>query len=243
MLMMKNSISILFLLLIFTPLVAPQLVWAGESDTYNFSWLDPDKEVFVLQNRRFRKTNRVHIYAGVGKNMSAPFVNSQTIFGRAGYFLSEDYGLELVYGKSNGKENDTAAQLRNKGGSGSIPFRRIVDTFYGGMFLWSPFYSKINTFNTIVYYDWIFGGGMGKIKESNNTDNFIQGTAGVFADRVEEHNAFLWNIGIKIYLTTHISARIDVLAIHYKATPPVSGSTEELWNDNFDLGITLGYNF
>ena len=39
---------------------------AAEGDTYSFSWLDPDKEVFVLQNRKYRKKGRLHLNAGGG---------------------------------------------------------------------------------------------------------------------------------------------------------------------------------
>ena len=171
MLMINKCNLILFLLVISFFYTVPQSVWAGESDTYNFSWLDPDKEVYVLQNRRYRKANRLHVYAGVGKTLSGAFVDSSNIQGRAGHYFMEEYGFEVIYSKNSGKENTTAANVRDNGsGTGSRPFRRIVDTYYGGMFLWSPFYSKINTFNTIIYYDWIFGAGIGKIKESNNAD-------------------------------------------------------------------------
>ncbi|MBT7610683.1 MAG: outer membrane beta-barrel domain-containing protein [Bacteriovoracaceae bacterium] len=241
--MINKCNLILFLLVISFFYTVPQSVWAGESDTYNFSWLDPDKEVYVLQNRRYRKANRLHVYAGVGKTLSGAFVDSSNIQGRAGHYFMEEYGFEVIYSKNSGKENTTAANVRDNGsGTGSRPFRRIVDTYYGGMFLWSPFYSKINTFNTIIYYDWIFGAGIGKIKESNNADEF-QVSAGSFPDTIEEHNAILWNIGIKIFLGASISARIDVTAVHYQATSPVVGSPEKLWNDNFDLGLMLGYNF
>lgn len=226
------------------PFIVPERVWAAESDTYNFSWLDPDKEVYVLQNRRYRKANHLHVYGGVSKNMSAPFVSSTSFQGRMGYYFMEEYGFEVMYSKSSGKENDTASLLRNKGGSGSIPFRRIVESVYGGMFLWSPFYSKINTFNQIIYYDWIFGAGVGKVKESNNAAEFEKGAAGSgLPDTVEEHSAVLWNIGIKIFLGANVSARVDITGTHYQALPPVTGGTEKLWNDNFELGFMLGYNF
>ena len=241
---MKYILFTTLLLLFLFPLIAPESVWAGESDTYNFSWLDPDKEVYVLQNRRYRKANHVHVYGGVSKNMSAPFVNSASVQGRMGYYFMEEYGFEIIYSKTSGKENDTAKLLRNKGGAGSIPFRRIVQSFYGGMFLWSPFYSKINTFNQIIYYDWIFGAGVGKVKEASNADEFEKGAAGSgFPDTIKEHNAVLWNVGVKIYLGANISTRIDITGVHYKALPPVTGATEELWNDNFELGLMLGYNF
>ena len=83
-------------------------------------------------------------------------------------------GIELLYSKNSGKENDTAKAVRNSGGAGSIPFRRIVDQYYGAYFLWSPFYAKINTFNKIIYLDWILGVGYANMSETNNRNDVIE---------------------------------------------------------------------
>ena len=37
------------------------LAYAGEENVYDFLWLDPDKKVYVLQNREFKKKKRVLI--------------------------------------------------------------------------------------------------------------------------------------------------------------------------------------
>ena len=158
---MKSKLSTLFLLL---SLIVSSQVFANEKDIYEFSWLDPDKEVYVLQNRKFRKSDRLYLNAGWGMTTSGAFVDASAIQGRVGYFFSEDFGLEGLYSKNTGKENNTAASVRAGRGNGtgsSTPFRRIVESYSGGMIIWSPFYSKINTFNKIVYMDWIFGVGYG----------------------------------------------------------------------------------
>lgn len=233
---MKKLIC-LILLLSFTSVIA------SESDTYNFSWLDPDKEVYVLQNRKFRKAGSFHLYAGGGKTLNGAFVDATTLQARAGYYFFEEYGFEAVYGKNSGKENNTAANVRDNGqGIGSRPFRRIIDNYMGAMFLWSPFYSKINTFNTIIYYDWIFGVGFANVQETNNTEEF-QNSAGVYPSQTEKHTGIMWDIGIKIFFGGGWSSRIDVTAVHYKAPSPVVGDTQKLWNDNYDLSFSLGYNF
>ncbi len=43
-----------------------QLV-ASEKNVYDFSWLDQDKEVYVLQNRKFRKKNKLYVGAMAGR--------------------------------------------------------------------------------------------------------------------------------------------------------------------------------
>jgi outer membrane beta-barrel protein len=189
-------LSLILLILGFaTPVMA-------STSTYNFSWLDPDKEVFVLQNRRYRKAGRLHLNLGAGITTSGAFVDSTTLQARGGFFFKEEWGAELIYANNSGKENDTAALLRGGdrlGGAGSVPFRRIVNNYLGGMILWAPFYSKINTFNTIIYLDWIFGLGYAKVEETNNRQEFLTGTINS-TPTVESHSGPIWNIGTKFFI-------------------------------------------
>lgn len=233
--------KVLATLSLFT-LVFTTNLFASEKDIYEFSWLDPDKEVFVLQNRKYRKAGHLHLNVGAGITTSGAFVDSTAIQGRAGYFVTEDYGLEVIYSKNSGKENDTAKGVRNNGGngSGSIPFRRIVQSYTGGMFLWSPFYSKINTFNSIVYMDWIFGVGYASLVEKNNKAVFADASQGDVATQ-ETHSGIMWEAGMKFYLSESINIRTDLTAIHYSADNIASpGST---YKSNFDATVSLGYSF
>jgi len=234
---MNSKLSTLFFLL---SLIVSSKVFANEKDIYEFSWLDPDKEVYVLQNRKFRKTNRLYINAGWGMTTSGAFVDASAIQGRVGYFFSEDFGFEGLYSKNSGKENTTAAGIRKDSGSGSsTPFRRIVESYSGAMLLWSPFYSKINTFNKIVYMDWIFGVGYGQLKEKNNKLNVT--TGGIDKTETSEgHNGIMWEAGLKFYLDTSFSVRTDLTALHYKAIS-VAGTSQ--YYSNFDATISLGYSF
>lgn len=232
----------LFQVLVLFLLLPTSNVFSAEGDTYDFAWLDPDKEVYVLQNRKYRKAGRLHAYLGGGKTLSGAFVDATTLQARVGYFFKEEWGFEGIYAKNSGSENVTAKSVRDNGnGVGSRPFRRITDGYVGGMFLWSPFYSKINTFNTIIYYDWIFGVGYGQLQETNNLNEFQQ--IGFTGDETLTHNGYIWDIGLMIYINQMMSLRIDVTAFHYKATSPDVNITEELWNDNFDLSFSFGLNF
>ncbi len=218
-------------------------LFASEKDIYEFSWLDPDKEVFVLQNRKFRKAGHAHINIGGGMTTSGAFVDATAIQGRVGYFFTEDYGFELLYSKNSGKENETAKNVRSGGGggTGTTPFRRIVENYMGAMFLWSPFYSKINTFNKIIYMDWIFGVGYGQLKEKNNKLRFTQGAAAEGIETQESHNGFMWQAGMKFYLSESISVRTDLTAMHY-STENITTSGTSMKN-NFDATVALGYSF
>jgi outer membrane beta-barrel protein len=236
---MKSKLLSLFVLL---SLALSTKLFASEKDIYEFSWLDPDKEVYVLQNRTFRKAGHVHLNAGGGITTSGAFVNSTAIQGRAGYFFTEDFGFEGLYSKNSGKENDTAKGVRSSGvqGTGTTPFRRIVDNYWGIMALWSPFYSKINTFNKIVYMDWIFGVGYAQLKEKNNKLAF-QSAALADVETAESHSGVIWEVGLKFYLSQEFSIRTDLTSVLYSANNiSTSGSSMKT---NYDATISLGYSF
>lgn len=218
-------------------------VFASEKDIYEFSWLDPDKEVFVLQNRKYRKANRAYINLGGGITTSGAFVDSTSLQGRIGYFFTEEYGFEAIYAKNSGKENNTAKGVRNSGGggTGTTPFRRIVENYKGGMFVWSPFYSKINTFNKIVYMDWIFGLGYASLEEKNNKLRFTQGQVAEGVETKETHSGIMWEAGMKFYLSEEFSVRVDLTAVHYSADNiSTAGSS---YKSNYDATVSLGYSF
>ncbi len=227
-------------LLSLTPL---ESLHAGENDVYEFSWLDPDKEVFVLQNRKYRKADKVFVNLGAGITTSGAFVDSTSIQGRLGYFFAEDYGFEVIYAKNSGEENDTAKGVRTSGGggTGTTPFRRIVQNYMGGMLLWSPFYSKINTFNSIVYMDWIFGLGYAQLTEKNNKLRFTQGQIAEGVETEETHSGIMWEAGLKFYISESVSIRTDLTAIHYSADNVAT--TGSSYKSNFDATVSLGYSF
>ena len=236
---MKAKMLALSLLL---SLIVSSKIFASEKDIYEFSWLDPDKEVFVLQNRKFRKANHLYVNAGGGITTSGAFVSSTAIQGRVGYFFSEDFGFEGIYSKNSGKENDTAKGVRSSGpqGTGTTPFRRIVDNYAGAMILWSPFYSKINTFNSIVYMDWIFGLGYAQLKEKNNKLAF-QSAALASTETLESHSGIIWELGLKFYLSESLSIRTDLTAVHYN-TQNIS-TPGSAYTSNFDATASIGYSF
>lgn len=228
--------------IIFLTLISSN-IHSSEKDVYEFSWLDPDKEVYVLQNRKFRKADNVYLNLGGGITTSGAFVDSSSIQGRAGYFVTEDWGVELVYAKNSGKENDTARAVRasNGGGTGTTPFRRIVESYTGAMLVWSPFYSKINTFNKIIYMDWIFGVGLAQLEEHNNKLRFTVGQSQEGVETLEKHTGLIWEAGMKFFLTENWSTRVDLTGVHYEATQ-VSLNGKAFYS-NFDATLSLGYTF
>lgn len=235
---MKLSCSLL-LVLVF---LFPSLLFAGENDVYEFSWLDPDKEVYVLQNRKFRKANMFHVNAGYGLTTSGAFVDSNAVHLRGGYFFSEDWGFELMYSKNSGEENDTfKSVVSSVGGSGTTPFRRIVQGYYGVMALWSPFYTKINTFNSIAYMDWIFGLGYGQLTEQSNKKRFDNTVINDSEITEETHGGVLWTAAMKFYVSETWSIRGDFTGVFYSATEPKLGKKQNV--NHYDATLSIGMGF
>ena len=152
--------------------------------------------------------------------------------------------MEFLYAKNESSENNSAASVRNNGGgSGSVPFRRMVESYMGGLVVWSPFYAKVNTFNKIVYLDWLLGFGLAKLEEKNNRDELL----GVFnpQPKTESHTAIIWETGLKFYINSSFDIRADITVMHYQAQKATSTATtsDETFYANYDLSLALGYSF
>ena len=185
---------------VFFALLFPLSSLAGEGSTYNFSWLDKDKEIHVLQNRKYRKKHNIFIHAGGGFTASGAFTKAWILQGEASFFFHEEFGIEGFYTLTNTEENDVTTFLKTNYRDLN-PFKREAQNYVGGLLLWSPFYSKINTFNIIVYMDWIFGLGYGTINEKHIPleENQYQ---------EESHGGILWSIGAPFLLNRNIIPQV-----------------------------------
>lgn len=220
-------------------------VLAAESSVYDFSWLDQDKEVYVLQNRKFRKSGDFYIGATFEKNANQAFVDSLGASFLAGFFFKEDWGIEFVYNKQSGEENNTFENVQD--GSAGTPFYRKIDSYMGAMLMWSPFYSKINTFNKVFYYDWLFGAGVASINTQTNENDFLNPSVASGDGLVSESGmGFIWTSGMRFYINDSWSIRLDVRGLHSQTERPKSPSEkakEKVWFHNYDFGFGLNYAF
>lgn len=218
-------------------------VMASENSLYDFSWLDQDKEIYVLQNRKFRKVGDFYVGATFEKNANQAFVDSYGASFLAGFFFKEDWGVEFIYNKQSGKENNTFKNVQE--GGASTPYYRKVDSYMGAMLMWSPFYSKINTFNQIFYYDWLFGVGVASINSQTNENDFFTtpGSTGVVS---ETSMGLIWTSGMRFYFSDSWSFRIDFRAMHSPTERPKSSTDstkEKVWYHNYDFGAGINYAF
>lgn len=226
----------------FMLLILGSNAFAGESSLYDFSWLDRDKEVYVLQNRKFRKKNSVYIGGALGITTSGTFTDAKSFQGRAGYFFKEDWGIELVFARNTASTNATFNNLRD---ASIDAFYREVTGYTGGMLMWSPFYSKINTFNKVMYFDLIFGLGFATIETEDNRCDFLVPSCTSPAP-IGSSTGLMWDVGTRVYMSQSWSMRIDLTGIYYtgeylQPSAPYTVKDQSFKNIDFTIGMNYAF--
>ena len=221
------------------------LVWASEDSVYEFSWLDKDKEIYVLQNRKYRKAKSVYLGGTLGRSLSGAFNDRLSGSLLGGFFFTENFGLELSFTKASNSTNATHDAVAK---AGTVAFYRQIDSALTAHFVWAPFYSKINTFNKIIYYDWLFGFGGSTISTEDNRKEFNRDSADQDTLTQESSFALSWFTGFRFYLSDSWSARVDFKGTHSNADRAVQDGTNDFklqksWFHYYDFQVGLNYTF
>jgi outer membrane beta-barrel protein len=216
---------------------------SGEKNVYDFSWLDPDKEVYVLQNRKFRKDGKLYVGTTFGRSVSGAFIDSMEGNLYGGYFFKEDWGIELSYTKASGQTNATHDAV-NEGGA-AVAFYRKLDTVMSAHLVWSPFYSKINTFNKIFYFDWLFGLGFSSYTSLDNRNEF--GVTDKDKKTSESGTGVSWFTGMRFYINETWSFRMDFSGLHSNADRAIdsgiSYDVQKSWFHYYNFRLGVNYTF
>jgi outer membrane beta-barrel protein len=236
--MLKITLGLFTLILVYSPPLK-----AEEGSTYSFGWLDKDKEVYVLQGKKFQKARSFMLDVGVGATWSNPFVSATVLQGRLSYFFVETWGLEFLGSKANGKENNNATDLQG-GYNGSMPgvnpFIRIIDYYWALNLVWSPFYSKINLFDGIVYMDIPIGLGYVSVTEKTNAESVSSSSPDSYTSAMV--SGFLFEISGLFYLSKVFDIRIDLIGVNYKdKVPNGNGTTTRQFTGSWNLMVGLGF--
>ena len=236
-----NFKNIFALVLVSFTLSAPALR-ADEKDLYDFMWLDPDKKVYVLQNKVHKKAKTVYMNVGTGLGLSSNFQDTSLLHTNFGYYLTEEWAIEGMYTKYSNKDNEALENLKRL--NGSVPFIRKTESNYGALLKWSPFYGKINTFNKIFYFDWSFGLGLGKLNSKSNATSVANpALANVYKD--EKYTSMIAKTGLSFHANKNIHIGADLIMNNYKAPGPTigNGSSSSKIRNNMDAVITIGFSF
>jgi outer membrane beta-barrel protein len=207
-------------------------------DEYDFSWLDPDKKIYVVQNRKYLKAKQFEFGLNGGIGFGQPYRNSYVFMPRLSYYFSESWGLSALGNLSSNSENGNFQALKDV--SSVIPSVRDVNSWGGLSLLWIPFYAKINMFNNILYVDWQFEVGPAFVNSEIDLNNSATGAANPQSD---SYVGFFWGTGQKFFLSKDWALRWDIAGLYYNAPLAKGGSitsNNEL-EDNYYF--TLGASF
>lgn len=191
------------------------LVFAGQGSFYDFKWLDPDKKIYVLQNKVHEKEGTFHATIGSGFSMTQEFQDSLNFQFRLGYYFAEEWGVEGFYTMVSNSNNQAYDNVNSNGNL--VPFVRRFNSHLGGMLLWSPFYGKVNTFNKIWYYDITAGIGAASVQSENNLLSWLNQAQ---FDQFDSESilGLAWSIKMRVYLTEWLLLTVDVFGISHMST-------------------------
>jgi len=220
-------------------------VFAAEDDEYNFSWLDPEKKIYVLQNRRYRKAGAAQIFAMGGLSLGDPYRTVVQVQPRFGYWFSETMGFEAFYSARFHSLNNSYLALERaitSGGTNS-PYIREVKSQVGLLFNWAPWYAKINVFNSILYFDWYFSVGLGSLTTDIGPKRKDDAASTAFWSSENLFAVYL-GTGHLFHLNEHWKVRLDLLGHFYSAgvyTGIAGAPGDRAIYSNFAFNIGLGY--
>ena len=216
------------------------MVKASETDHYDFLWLDPDKAVYVLQNKVFEKKGSFFADISYLQNGSSEFQNSTGFNLSAGYFFHEEWAVQTFFTTYSNSDNSSFLNVTQI--NGSEPFVRRSAMLLGGGVLWSPFYGKINTFNKIFYFDLSFGMGVAQIStEESDVDTLLDPlvTTEYFP---KTYSALQVETALKVYINKTINVHFKISDSIYKAPGPRDVNDKKI-RHSVDTMIGIGFSF
>jgi outer membrane beta-barrel protein len=232
--MFKVSKIIIGLMLVFS-----STMHAGEKSLYDFLWLDPDKKVYVLQNKLYKKEKSFYFDLGYIANMTSKFQETNGLSFKGGYYFHEEWGIELFYQRYSNSNNDDFSNVRLL--NEAVPFVRRLDSTYGMAFIYSPFYGKINSFNKIFYFDWSFGAGYSKINANSNLKSVRIDNAPNSYEK-ESYNGAVLKTKVKFHIKENVHLGLEYINTYYMAPGPKDPGSEKL-RTNTDIILSVGLSF
>lgn len=214
-----------------------QPVVRGNGD-YDFSWLDPDKKIYVLQNRKYTKQGHMILSLMGTRSSGNAYRSTWGVNPRLGFYFGETLGLEAFFSYNKNSENDNFVAL-SKTSPNSFPIVREVRSEFGGLLHWAPFYAKINVFDSILYFDWYFTLGLGMMDTALDTRTKFTNPSNFVSKQIM---GLYLGTGQFYHLSENILVRLDYTASFYKA-PQLGLTGNSIVYSNSTFGIGLGVKF
>lgn len=159
--------------------------------------LAPFGEISVIQKRFLPKTGRFQLFGGGTILTNNPFFNTAGVVAKAGYFLTETWGVEFNYFNLSTSERTTTQELRDIQG---VSTENLVypKSFLGADIVYAPIYGKIAWFNEkIIPFDLYFSLGYGttatQAGENAGTIHLATGQIFALSKAIAVRWDFSWN--------------------------------------------------
>lgn len=211
---------------------------AGEKDLYDFLWLDPDKSVYVLQNKIYPKDNSYYVDIGYLSNFTSSFQDTNGAQIKAGYYFKEEWAIEIAHMKYNNSDNAAFKSVQSV--AGLEPFIRRPLSSTSVYLIWSPFYGKINTFNKIYYFDWSFGLGSGAYNMESNLDTAKLASENKYES--ESYTPVQLKTTLKFHINRNLHLGLEFINTNFQSNTPKDPDTKS-WDQNNDLVFSIGASF
>ncbi|MDD0853412.1 outer membrane beta-barrel domain-containing protein [Halobacteriovorax sp. GB3] len=238
---MAKKVSTFLLLTIFNAMTLGE-VKAEEKDLYKFLWLDPDKSVYVLQNKMFPKRGTTYMELGYLSHLSAEYQDTTGASLKVGHFLNEQWAIELMFRKYSNSDNDALTSIREI--NQTVPFVRRPLQSTSLLAKWSPFYGKINTFNKIFYFDWHFAAGPSLIETESNAKTVADPNSDTRYDSESTIGATV-KTGVRFHLNKNWQINIDYVKDFYQAPGVLVDGVQrpDKWRNQSDVIFSIGFSF
>ncbi len=173
-------------------------------------WSAKDEDYGVIQNRTFSKKGKFYASLVYGPLINDSFAKSRAAGGMLGYYLNEDFGVELSYLGYDSKQNDTVSAYETQFG-GVKPDYNLVKSSMAASIAYTPFYAKMAFMNKgILYFDMGFtlGAGVTSYEIQKTTPN----GGGTSVPTNELQSAPHFEIGVmqQLFLSQYFAFRLDI---------------------------------
>lgn len=155
--------------------------------------LAPFSQVSIIQKRYMPKTGRLQLFAGLNYLANDPWYWGMGMSFRAGYFFTEQWGVEANYAGLSLTEKDSVKSLSTEH---AVTANSLIGTksYLGADLVWAPVYGKMSLVNRkIIPFDMYFSVGAGSTttSDSQNPGTFRVGTGQIFA--ISKNMGFRWD--------------------------------------------------
>ncbi|MFL5813510.1 MAG: outer membrane beta-barrel domain-containing protein [Bdellovibrionia bacterium] len=168
-----------------------------------------------------------------GPGFSNAYRSTWSLQPRIAYYFSEEWGFEVFYSKVFNSENNTYKALSSTGTT-LFPVIHEIRSEMGALLHWVPWYAKINVFNSILYFDWYFAGGLGSVMDAMTTSK-----TDVNSFSTSNDLALYLGTGHQYHINETFTVRLDFMGTYYRAPLTVS-SPDKVWFSNYDFTFGLG---